>query len=357
MISRLFREERETYLLGLLRVGFGVLLLAYTFRRARELALLGYFGDLFHVPVWPEYFVPSRSGYTALLGLQAACCLLAIVGVAARGALLTGGATALFLFFCDRLQYHNNRYQLLLVTCLVALTPCDRSFRWFRRGPAGSGPRWAARLVGAQLSLVYLASSLGKLFDPDWRGGSVLQMRFSQGPLIEAHQLPSRLEQLILAPWFAALASAAAITSELFLALGLWFPRTRAAALWLGVMFHIGIELSARVELFSYTTLCGYLVFVTPELRERVVSVGAAARHGPRLAQLLRWLDVLARFRHESHAGAELLWVRDRKGQAHRGLAALRELSRATPLLFPLWAPLALLGRFRPAAPERAPAP
>jgi hypothetical protein len=52
----------------------------------------------------------------------------------------------------------------------------------------------------------------------------------------------------------------------------------------------------------------------------------------------------LARFRHVQVDGqASLLVARDRAGIAHRGLSAWRELSRATPLLFPLWLPLSIL--------------
>lgn len=348
MIRRLFEEEREVYVLGLLRVAFGGVLLAYTLRRAQDLRFRGYFGDFFHIPLVPEAFVPSHAGYIALLCVQAACCVLAIVGIAARGALFVGAASALYGFVCDRLQYHNNRYELLLVTLLVALTPCDRSFLMLRPARLGNGPRWAARLVGAQLSIVYLASSLGKLFDADWRGGDVLHLRFTQGPHISEHLLPEPLIQLISQPWFAQVASAVAISTELFLALGLWLAPTRAAALWLGVMFHVGIELSARVELFSYTMLCGYLVFVTPELRERTLSFNTAEQRGRRLSTLFRRMDLLARFRHESHTGADLIRVTDRQGKLHRGLDAVRELARATPALFVLWAPLALWTLVRP---------
>lgn len=350
MIGRLFREERDVYLLGLLRVAFGVLLLAYTLRRAQELLSGGYFGDVFHLPLLPESLVPSRRGFGALLCFQALCSVLAVVGVFSRAALLAAALSGLYAIFCDRLQYHNNRYELLLVALLVSLTPCARSFRLLGRAEPGVGPRWSVRLVGAQLSMAYLASSLGKLFDPDWRGGAVLQLRFSQGRHVTEQLLPQAVVSLISQPSFAQAASLAAIGSELFLALGLWCGRTRAAALWLGVVFHVGIEISAHVELFSYTMLCGYLAFVTPELRERTLSFNLT-RDGRRLAALFRHLDLLARFRHESHPEPELLRVVDRAGKLHRGLAALRELCRATPLLFPLWAPLALVTRRR--APGR----
>jgi Vitamin K-dependent gamma-carboxylase len=279
-----------------------------------------------------------------LLALQGLGCLLSLVGVVARPALLGASLCGLYGFFCDRLQYHNNRYELLLLALLVSLTPCDRSFLLFGNARPGTAPRWAARLVGAQLTVVYLASSLGKLADADWRSGEVLLPRFALGQPFAEHYLSPGFARLLAAPWFAHAASIAAIGSELFLALGLWRPSTRALCLWLGVMFHGGIELTARVELFSYTMLSGYLVFVTPELRERSVSWNARSRTGQALGWLCSRLDLLARFRHEQVDGqATLVVARDRLGVAHRGLSAWRELSRATPLLFPLWLPLFVL--------------
>jgi hypothetical protein len=337
-------EERETYVLGLARVAFAALLLSLTLKLARELWHGPYFGDVFHMPLLPASWVPSRQIYGALLVCQGLGCVLALLGAVARPALLFASLCGLYGFFCDRLQYHNNRYELLLLTLLVSLSPCDRSFSFFAGPRPGTAPRWAARLVGAQLAIVYLASSLGKLFDADWRSGLVLLPRFALGVPYAEQYLGASFAALLSAPWFAHAAAVAAIASELFLALGLWFPRTRALCLWLGLMFHAGIEVAARVEWFSYTMLSGYLVFVTPELRERSVSWNARTRAGQALGRLCSRLDVLARFRHEQVDGqASLLVARDRAGIAHRGLSAWRELARATPVLFPLWLPLAVL--------------
>lgn len=347
-MSRWLSEQRETYVLGLLRVGFALLLFAQTSRRALELQRSGYFGDVFHMPIWPATFVPSASVYSFLLGAALLGTALAAVGVFARPALFGAAAIGLFCTFCDRLQYHNNRYQLLLLTMLVAVTPCDRSFSLVRTTELGPGPRWGARLVALQVSIVYLASSLGKLFDPAWRGGQVLQLRFAVAePYINEYvgaSVASACMSLLTHPAFAALAAATAISSELFLALGPWFRRTRVLALWLGVMFHVGVELFARVELFSYTMLCSYLVFVTPELYERRLSWDTSRLIGRRLERLFQRLDVLRRFEHEQSPTQEfLLETRDRDGIRHRGLAAWRELARAVPFLFPLWLPLRLL--------------
>ena len=336
-------EERDAHVLGLLRVVFAALMFLLVIKEWREYRV-DFFGESFHMSLLPECLVPSRAVYLAVLGFQALCSLAALLGWWARPALALAALGGLYGMFGDRLHYHNNRYELLLLALLVSVTPCDRSFLALGKARPGAAPRWSTRLVAAQLSLVYLASSLGKLFDADWRSGAVLLPRFATARPFVEHQLFPGLMTLLTAPWFAHVASLGAIGSELFLALGPWFRRTRVLALWLGVMFHIGIELAAHVELFSYTMLGGYLVFVTPELRLRRASWNARGVAGNQCATLCRRLDILARFeQREAVEQAELLVVRDAEQHTHRGLAAWRELARATPLLFPLWLPLRLV--------------
>jgi hypothetical protein len=336
-------EERDSYLLGLLRVAFAILVLLLTLKLAIPLWHGAYFGDVFHMPILPEALVPSRAVYGVLLGAQGLCCVLSLIGVASRPALAAAAFIGLYGLLCDRLGYHNNRYELLLLALAVSLTPCDRSWKLLGRSRPGPAPRWAVKLVGAQLSVVYLASSLGKLFDADWRSGTVLLSRFAAARPIAEHFLPAGVAAVLSEPWLARLASPAAIASELFLALGLWFPRTRSLALWVGVMFHIGIEIAARVELFSYTMLAGYIAFVTPELRERALSWRTRSA-GNFWSNACKRLDLLARFQHaRSSDQHELLVATGRDGVTRRGLAAWRELARAFPPLFPLWLPLWLL--------------
>jgi hypothetical protein len=341
-LTRALSEERETYVLSVARIAFGSLLALFTLKLGRELLHGPYFGDVFHVPLVPESWVPNRTVYTVLLALQLCGALLGAVGWWARPALGVAASLGLFVMACDRLQYHNNRYELLLLVLLLSFTPCDRALRLGKPEKPGAGPRWAAYAMGAQLSVVYLASSLGKLLDPAWRSGQVLGPRFEEArPILHGMRLDF-VNDLLAIPGLAHAASVSAIAAELFLALGLWFPKTRVAALWLGVMFHIGIEAFARVELFSYTMLAGYLAFVTPELRERTLSWrGTTNDVAPPLFTICRRLDWLRRFDHRTAPSqAELLVTTDRNGTAHRGLAAFRELARALPLAFPAWLPL-----------------
>ena len=350
-IRALLYEERPTLLLGFARVALATLLLMNTQRLADELDRNGYFAHFFFMPVVPQSWVPSASGYALLLGLKAAGALFALIGLAPRAGLFSAAAIGLYLLACDRLQYHNNRYATHLIALLIALTPCHHSFnawRLLRRRPREvSGPYWAVRLAQLQVSLIYLASGVGKLFDTDWRGGQVMHLRF----LSASRRASGFLAELLSSPLFGSLASKAAIATEIFLAIGLWLPRTRPFAFFMGIVFHLGIQASARVDLFSWLMLSSYILFVTPELRERRLVYDPDDAWARAVAALVAALDWFRRFALETAPGAraqgERLRVFDRDGKERTGLDFVVTLFRALPLLFPLWLPLWLLARIR----------
>ena len=355
--SRMLHEERDSYVLGLLRVALSALLLIHCGRLLQELRNQGYFADFFHLPMVPGSWLPSRTGYELLLGVEALGATCALIGCWAREALLGASSIGLFVLLCDRLQYHNNRYALLLLAALLAFTPCDRSFRLLRKPlhlPESEriAPTSMRRLFQVQVSLVYLGSAVGKLLDPDWRGGQVLLLRFVKTAEIAAQHgisLPSWLEQLLASALFASVAAKAAISTELFIALGSWWPRTRRVALWVGVLFHFWIEVSARVELFSWLMWASYFAFVTPELRERRFEFDPDRALGRALQRLVVLLDWCARFEVAplpfGERGRAACYITNRRGQRAAGVTGAAHLSEAIPLLFPLWLPLAVLSR------------
>ena len=352
---RFFSEERDARVLGVLRLAISALLFFNGLRLILELSRGGYFGDYFHLPLLPEEWLPSRSGYRLLLGLQALASLFAFLGVWPREALLTASGVGLYLLSCDRLQYHNNRYALLLLGLLLAFTPCDRALLLVRgRGHTLAreqrvAPTFARRLFQIQVSLIYLGSTGGKLLDSDWRSGQVLFMRYAHAPefcVQHGFALPAWVALILTSAWFASLAAKAAIASELFIALGIWLPRTRRLALWLGVIFHISIELTANVELFSWLMVAAYLAFVVPEVRERRFEFVRGNLRAEWLARLVALLDWCARFEQlplSSFApDRAAFYVTDRAGRRASGILGLSQLAEAIPLLFPLWLPLAL---------------
>jgi hypothetical protein len=352
--TRFFREERDAYLLGLLRLALSALLFLNCARLILELCRGGYFGDFFHIPMVPEAWLPSATGYAIILGAQALAAVFAFLGLWPREALLSAASLGLFVLTLDRLQYHNNRYALLLLGFLLAFTPCDRSCLIARKPhtlPEAErlAPTFTRRLFQIQVSLVYLGSACGKLFDADWRGGQVLWLRFaSTTPFWAARgvTLPNWLGTTLSSALFASLAAKLAISTELFIALGMWLPRSRRLALWVGLLFHFSIEVSAKVELFSWLMVASYLAFVVPELHQRRLVLNTRTALGRALARVLPLLDWCARFQISERPSDEpaSLFVTNREGRTEHGLRGAALLAEAVPALFPFWVPLALLG-------------
>jgi hypothetical protein len=260
-------EQGDVTVLGAVRVALGVLLFANALRAADELRR-GYFGDVFHWPIVPEALVPSRSVYAALVVGQLVLAILAILGLRARDALLASSLLGTYVLLCNRLEYHHNRWALFCYAGLLAFAPCDRSFRVTKTPGARTGPLWAARLAQLQVSIIYLASGGSKLLDSDWRSGRVLLERFRlYAQSLDGPGLIAWLVAQVSRPDVTGVLAALAIATELFLAVGLWSRRTRAFALCWGVLFHLAIEATSRVEGFTWLTLAVYALFVTPDMR------------------------------------------------------------------------------------------
>ncbi len=362
------REERDAYLLGLMRMLFGVLLCVQVWARFHELENWGYFGSFFHLPFVPESWVPSVVTYRVLLWLELTGAALGVLGWFGREGLLLGSSIGLFMMLCDRLQYHNNRFSLLLFCFLCALCPSDRSFLLYRGKqhalPVASriAPTFPRRLIQLQVSLLYLSSGGSKALDADWRGGQTMLLRFQRG-FEEATQAgatpPALVVDLLTSPLVNSIASKLAISLELGLAVALCFGRTRVAALWAGAIFHLLIQASAQVELFSFVMGVAYIAFVTPEVRERTLFVDSKTPLGRTLKGLVPWFDWFARFRIEvvdakaMPVAAERVAVVGREGERAHGSAVSAALARALPAWFVAWPLFALIARARHSAIRR----
>jgi hypothetical protein len=351
-IHRWRDELGDAYTLGAVRVVLGLLLFANALRAARELQA-GYFGNVFHWPMLPEALVPGRALYAIVVIAQLLLAVLVVAGQrAARPALIASALLGTYVLLCDRLQFHNNRWALFCYAALLSLAPCDRSFHLGAPPGTRVGPLWASRLAQLQLSIVYVASGGSKLLDGDWRSGQVLLERFRlYGENALAAGVPRGLVDWLSTPGATSALAKMAIATELFLAVGLWSRRTRIFALWWGVWFHLLIDATSRVEGFTWLTLGVYVLFVTPAVRERKFFFDASRAKGRWAARAVTLLDWLARFEVKPWAadavpkGHSVVVVR-RDGTHATGLCALAMVARCTPLLFPLWAPLALAASF-----------
>jgi hypothetical protein len=140
------------------------------------------------------------------------------------------------------------------------------------------------------------------------------------------------------------------ILTELFIAVGLWWRGTRYAAVWVAVVFHVTIQASASVEVFSVLALAVLVVWAVPSTRDRVLRIDR------RWGTVVRGLDWLARFRVEPAAPGSRLAVVDRDGTALHGAPAVALLLSRLPLTAWFALPALLLPAVRRARRGRAPA-
>lgn len=349
-----FRDEiADGYVLGPVRAAVGVLLGWHALTAAQELAVVGYFGDTFHMPMVPDVLVPSHRMYAVVLAARLCLAVMVAIGVWARPALAVSALFGMWLLFCDRNQFHHNRYSLYCYALLLSLTPCDRS--WRASEPAVPAPRqgpfWAVRLLQFQVSLVYLASGGSKLLDPDWRDGLVLADRISRYAHVAIAQgVPSGVVRFLGNADVSSALAKLAIMTELVLCAALWFRPTRVVAMWWGLWFHVAIQSTSKVETFSVLALSLYGVFVTPDFRERTLRYDPSRFTGKLAGTFVPMLDWFARFRVEpwepdDQRGHSIVVVRRDGGRA-TGVRAFAMIARCIPILFPLWAPIALLASF-----------
>ncbi len=353
LLARFKNEIADGYVLGPVRVAIGALLGWQALSAAGELARLGYFGDVFHVSMIPEALVPSHRLYAVLIALRMCLAVMVIFAVWARPALAASALLGLWVLLSDRLQFHHNRYSLDCYALLLSLTPCDRSWRVTESAvlEPRTGPFWAVRLAQLQVSIVYLASGGSKLLDPDWRSGLVLADRITRhAQLAVAAGVPRKVVETLAEADTASALAKLAIMTELFICAALWLRPTRFIAMWWGIWFHITIQLTTKVETFTLLTLAMYGVFATPDFHARKLRYDPSRFWGKTAGVLVPLFDWLGRFevkawQPDDQPGHSLVVVR-RDGERVTGVRAFAMIARCVPILFPLWAPIALVASF-----------
>lgn len=222
--------------------------------------------------------------------------VLLAVWIVAAAALAVGWRTPLaggvltvvlaYVLLLDQQLYGNNHYLLTLVVFLLTIADSGAraSFDARRRGPRNVVAAWPVQLLKFQLSVVYGFAAITK-FNVTFLSGSILASLSGAIAIPEAWRIQSVMLPLALA----------AILVEVFLALALWSPRLRGAALALGVAFHTSIVLTAgsvvELTIFSTVILALYVLFFDfPQSfleRRGTAAAGIAAEDGRASAESL----------------------------------------------------------------------
>jgi uncharacterized membrane protein YphA (DoxX/SURF4 family) len=191
---------------------------------------------------------------------------------------------------------------LVILVTGVALLPLGATVSldaWLRRrrGRPERRPlarRWPLTLLRFEIALVYIASGTSKLLDPDWLGGTVLRLRTEAG-LAGRDLLPEGLVELAVSPVVHSVFGPVVVLTEVAIGIGLLVPATRWAAVWLAISFHVAIQITADVQVFSLAALVALVIWVTPSLERKIVRYPLTAE-GRRRARLVHALDWTGRF-------------------------------------------------------------
>jgi hypothetical protein len=297
--------------------------------------------DAFYEPYTAWYPEVPRTIYVGLLLLAAVAAVAMSLGILTRLATTTTFVIVAYNLFLSTTHFHNNRAYLVIVLGLLAVAPCGRELSldaWIRRRrgrPALdlSAPAWPLWLLRFECAAIYGASGLSKLVDPDWFGGTVTWQRVVRArDELDGWPLPDWALSVLTDRDFHTGAAKMIVLTELSIAIGLWSRRTRYAAVWVAVVFHVAIEVSASVQVFSYLGIAVLVIWTVPSTRDRVLRIDAAAGAHRRWGAAVRGLDWLARFRVEPAPPGSRLEVVDRDGTTIRGAPAVALALSRLPL-------------------------
>jgi uncharacterized membrane protein YphA (DoxX/SURF4 family) len=288
--------------------------------------------DAFYEPYAAWYLEVPREVYVGLLLLAAAAAVVMSLGLLTRLATATTFVIVAYNLFLSTTHFHNNRAYLVIVLGLLAVAPCGRELSvdaWLRRRrgrPAldPSAPAWPLWLLRFECAAIYGASGLSKLVDPDWFGGTVTWRRVLRArEQLDGWPVPDWAWSVLTDRGFHTGAAKMIVLTELFIALGLWWPRIRYVAVWVALVFHVSIDVSASVQVFSYLAIAVLVVWAVPSTRDRVLRIDPTARGPRRWGGVVRRFDWLARFRVEPAPPGSRLEVVDRDGTTIRGAPAV----------------------------------
>jgi uncharacterized membrane protein YphA (DoxX/SURF4 family) len=288
--------------------------------------------DGFYEPYAAWYPELPEGVYLGLLWLAAVAAVVMSLGLLTRLATAMTFVIVTYNVFLSTTHFHNNRAYLVIVLGLLTVAPCGRELSldaWIRRRRGlpvldPSAPAWPLWLLRFECAAIYGASGLSKLVDPDWFGGTVTWQRVVQAREdLQAWPLPDWAMSALTNRGFHTGAAKLIVLTELFIALGLWWRGTRYAAVWVAVVFHLSIETSASVQVFSYLGIAVLVVWAVPATRDRVLRIDPTIDRHRRWGAVVRRLDWLARFRVEPAPAGARLEVVDRDGTTILGAPAV----------------------------------
>ena len=257
--------------LAFLRIAVGAVTLAWALAYTPDVATFA----------GPHGIVPGgTSAYRAVEAGLVVASLCLLVGFRPRIAAAVAFLCLAWLHHVDPWALNSGDALMRDIVFLLALAPAGACLSvdalLSRRGatiPLVSP--WALRLVQIQVSVMYLVAAVTKLSGARWRDGTAVSYPLRIPGMVRV-QLP---DGLVASPLMAHVLTWGVLGAELAIGLLVWSRRARPWALGIGVLLHLGLELTLRVGFFSWIVLASYVAFVPPERAARLVVAWSRRLH------------------------------------------------------------------------------
>lgn len=271
-----FRPE-PAYPLGLIRIAFGVLVVAWGISLPDLHQLFGTDGVAPRQPENPyawglfELWTSDQALLIGRIALVVAGIAMAVGWHCRLAALIV---FVLILSFQDRnpAVFNSGDAVILVEALLLALSPCGAALSIDQRRTAGSfwsaqmRAPWTLRLMQLQLSVIYFASVRTKMSGDTWPRGTAVSYALQLEDMLLLHPPHWVTASAILMN----VASWGTLTLELALGILVWNRRLRPWLLAAGVLMHTTIMLTINVGFFTPAMFVLYLAFLSPETVRRL---------------------------------------------------------------------------------------
>ena len=215
--------------------------------------------------------LPATAGSMQLLfGLHSIACLMLTLGFMTRLSAALVLVTLVSFYHRNPCIFHSGDAVIRIMTFLLIFSPAgqaysvDASLAGTTDVPVASP--WCQRLMQIQIAIVYLRTVFWKLRGTTWRDGTAAYYA-TQIHSYQRLSLPSYLQN----SFFVRLATWSTLVIETLLGSTLWIVDVRYPVLLAGVLMHLTFELWLNVQLFGWTMMVCFLLFVDPGDMSRIL--------------------------------------------------------------------------------------
>jgi predicted DCC family thiol-disulfide oxidoreductase YuxK len=282
--NRFFHEPTPATTLGVYRIFFGLMLLAYAALISSDLLI--WYGDKGVLPLAESKFTPGGQGLNllhflpntdnavkAFFGVLVAAAFCVTIGFQTRIASIVAYLTLVSFHHRNVMLLHSGDFFLRIVSFWMMFADSGRAFSVDRliriaRGKETQEPRfvrpWPMRMIQLQVCMLYFDAFLWKIRGETWMNGLAI---YYSSRLVEFYRFPTPyvFEHL----WTIKLMTWGTLVIEFALGFLLWIKDLRYWILLGGVILHLGIDWTMNIPMFAPIMMTAYITWIAPADLER----------------------------------------------------------------------------------------